>query len=483
MAMPGRLQQVSRSPVLWSWMNSSLSVGSAIIVLPLVLRLLSTQEIGLWYVFLSLGSLTYLVSQSGISQSVLRASAYFWSGLETTNPLGVTAQSASGMPNWPGLLSLHRLGKRLYSKLSAGAFLLLLLAGSPWIGTEIDKLPNSSWLYASWVVYALGVSLSILSGFHISYVQGIGDVAFSLKTQVISRLVNLFSTAILLLVGGGVASLAAGALLSSIVLLLGHSVRTNRLVSSAPGNPPDANSERVLFGELWPTTWRFGLVSLGGWGIFASGTLVISRFLGLAETAHYGLTLQIIQLCSALATGWTSVITPRLTQLRATSAFVELRLLFVQRLLLAIVTYWLLVITSAVAGPAVLTYLHSNAELLQPEAMLFMSLYLFLELNHSYFATLIMSENRVPFVPAALISGFLIISGSAFLAATTALGVWSVLLVQGGVQGAFNNWYWVWKGIHVLRLNVREFSAFTAQQASTMVGLIRKRTRQTIGGH
>ena len=65
-----------------------------------------------------------------------------------------------------------------------------------------------------------------------------------------------------------------------------------------------------------------------------------------------------------------------------------------------------------------------------------------LEGNHSLFATLILTNNEIPFVKPALISGFFIAIGSYICLKYTNMGLLGLILVQGGCQLVYNNWRW-----------------------------------------
>ena len=74
----------------------------------------------------------------------------------------------------------------------------------------------------------------------------------------------------------------------------------------------------------------------------------------------------------------------------------------------------------------------------------------FLEAHHAQYASLVVTENRNPFVAPALLSGLVIAAGSLWLAPR--LGVTGILLAQGVVQLAFNNWWPVLRAIRGLNM-------------------------------
>jgi O-antigen/teichoic acid export membrane protein len=434
-----------------------------------MLKHLPREELGLWYVYVSLGSFAALTSQVGFCQAILRGAGHLKAGATQILAFGLEDNPASGSPNWAGLLSLRRVGIRLFALISGLSFVVLALAGSAWIYTTYTTLPNLRLACASWVVYAAGVAVGIYASFFIAFMQGVGDMKYSLRFQTLARTTNLLLVAILLLRGWGLVAMAMGSLLSSSILLLGSAIRLNEVLHAEGSDASAGSPLSSALRTIWPNTWRFTVVAVGGWMIVSSGTLICSRYLGLSEAARYGLTLQFVQLCIAIAAVWTTVVMPRLNQLRAIADFASCRRLFVQRLVLATFTFWILTLLGLVLAPIVLDRLHAHTRLLPTGPLLFMALYLFLEFNHSFFAGLIMAENRVPFVPAALASGAAIVIGSTLLAAHTSLGIWSILLVQAVVQLSFNNWYWVYRGLQILRVTRREFVRHAVDESWNML--------------
>ena len=65
-----------------------------------------------------------------------------------------------------------------------------------------------------------------------------------------------------------------------------------------------------------------------------------------------------------------------------------------------------------------------------------------LEGNHTIFSTVIVTANKVPFVAAGLISGAVIGIFMYLALRFTSLGLLGVVMSQGVVQLAYNNWKW-----------------------------------------
>ena len=82
------LNRIFRTAVAWSFIATALRFGSALFVLPLLLRSVPSEELGLWYVFLSFGALATLVD-FGFSTTINRVTAYLWAGARELSPYGL----------------------------------------------------------------------------------------------------------------------------------------------------------------------------------------------------------------------------------------------------------------------------------------------------------------------------------------------------------------------------------------------------------
>ena len=80
-----------------------------------------------------------------------------------------------------------------------------------------------------------------------------------------------------------------------------------------------------------------------------------------------------------------------------------------------------------------------------------------LELNHSEFASVISTENKIPYVVPSLVSGGVIVLLTFIALKFTTLGLLGVVLVQGIVQAAYNNWRWPLWVFRELDMSISEF--------------------------
>jgi hypothetical protein len=108
------LNRLRSSTVVWSWVFNGFRTATGLILLPLVLRKLSTPELGMYYVFLSQVALAPVID-FGFSPTILRFVSYAMGGAQTIQAHGVSKGADSG-PNFGLLWQLFYTTRALYGR-------------------------------------------------------------------------------------------------------------------------------------------------------------------------------------------------------------------------------------------------------------------------------------------------------------------------------------------------------------------------------
>jgi hypothetical protein len=132
------------------------------------------------------------------------------------------------------------------------------------------------------------------------------------------------------------------------------------------------------------------------------------------------------------------------------------------------------------AAPSLLPLIKSNVALPGAGLLALYAAVTFLEQNHSHFASLIASDNNIPFTKAAVLSGLATLLGLLAALTFTRAGLPALVLVPGAVQLSYNNWKWplvACRGLHIgpagfLRLGLTE----SGGKLRRLLGAARRRT-------
>lgn len=472
--------KITKSDYIWSYIGYFFTLFTNVIILPFVMKLVPTKELGLWYTFLSVGQLVNIFDNT-FTLSVSRNLTYAWSGILEIRAEGFDKEELKGTdgPNYRLLISLVATCRAIFGTISVIALALLLTGGTAYIGYTAKEIGRNVWLVA-WCIYSLGVFLNLFYSYWLTGLRGIGAIkqaqvanVFAKGTQIVLSLAGLF-------MGGGIIALSISFFVSGLVLRVAakHSFMKYEGINEANKKyrkQIKRDEIRDNFKKIWFNAKKNGLNAIATFAITQSTTLICSAYLGLDETASYGLCLQIITAAAGFALIYFNTVKPKMTELKIGGE--ETKDDFIKCASLSITIYWLMylaeIIVLVTIGLPILGLLKSDTAI--PLAMiLFMGLYLFLENNHSLFAGIIEMSNYVPYVKAAMISGACIIAGEYFMANFTSRGIYGLMFVQFIVQLVYNNWKWpsvILKEYHltpftVLRIGVKEMGEMIMRRRS-----------------
>jgi O-antigen/teichoic acid export membrane protein len=450
--------QIGRKDVAWNFAATFMRIASGLIVLPLVLRLLPSQEVGLWNIFLTIGSIAALLD-FGFSNSFARNITYIFSGVKVLKAEGYVAVDQKDTTIDYGLLKSVVTAMRRYYGILAGVFLLLFIIASPFYLTSILQkyVGNVHEVWIAWFTFGLLVAYQLYTYYYGALLMGRGYVKKSLQIIVVAQSARIIITAVFLLYGLGLISLVIGMFISDIL---------NRTLSYLVFYDKEIKqrmkaSTIIPVGEIMkimtPNALKIGLTSIGGFFINKAVILIAPLYLSLSDIGSYGTTKQIIDLIASIGGIWFSTYYPKTTLYRVNNELEGVKRLYIKGKISLIVAFIVCGIGLILVGPPILTLIHSKTHLLSSTMIFVFLIVAFLEANHVMSAGLLLTKNEVPFVKASLLSGVgvlvLLYSGLYF----TKIGIWCMILAPGIAQVVYQNWKWPLLVIQELKLTYKDY--------------------------
>jgi O-antigen/teichoic acid export membrane protein len=434
-----------KADVLWGYLGQVFSVASSLVTLPLILRMLTADEVGLNYLMVTISGFALLLD-FGFSPQFARNFAFVFGGAQSLLKEGIadTEVTETTEVNHQLLANMIGTARTVYRLLGAVVLVLMLSAGTVYVYRVTGHFLRVRNSLLIWVVYSFSTFFSVYYSYFASLLIGRGKVAESRKALVYSRAVYVVLTFLLLFTGLGLLGVAIANLVAAFA---------SRFISARFFFTPDlrvklkglqtARSDRIeLFRVIWHNARKLGLVLVGSFAINKIGMFLAGLYLPLTQVAAYGLMLQLINLVSVVSSTLFVVYQPRFAALRVGRQSAVL----LNEFSLSMGVFYLLFgagcAVAILAGPPVLSIIGSQSVLPPLPIMLLYCLFRLLEQNHSNFATLIATRNSIPFVKPSLISGACIAVGSYVSLSYLKLGILGLVLVPGLVQLAYSNWKW-----------------------------------------
>lgn len=449
--------EITKKDVTWSYVAKLFQIGSGLVTLPLILRLLTTEEVGMNYLMLTVSSIVGLMD-FGFSPQFGRNFTYVNSGARRLCREGVE-EERGGSIDWHLLSVLISTARFVYRRLSVLALIVMLTFGTGYIWYLTEGFINVNNSLYIWILYSFSTYFNIYFSYYSSLLTGSGMIRESSQAAILSKSAYLVLCTLFLLLGWGLFAVVAANFIAPFV---------QRYVSYRAYFKPELKARlaeqtvtrediRETFSVIWFNAKKLGINFIGAYAVNKMGMFIIGFFLPLATIGSYGLLTQLTTIVSGIANTMFVTYLPKVSNCRVTGD----RPMLKRTISFSMVVGQIIMLAGALGIIFVAPYL---LELIKSQTMLpsrlICVLYLVivaLELNHSEFASVISTENKIPYVIPSLVSGGVIVLLTFIALKFTTLGLLGVVLVQGIVQAAYNNWRWPLWVFRELDMSISEF--------------------------
>jgi len=465
-----KLIQYFHSATGWLAIAIFLRLGSGVLLLPLILRYVPEDQLGLWYVFLSLGNAAVIIDL-GFSKTAIRSVAALWAGAGQLTAQGV-GLADKAIPNYGGVRDLLAAMRLLYFLMALVVAVYLIIADHfliPWTA-ENDLTLNSPRF--AWYVYAAGQVVTSYTRWQVPVLAGIGKMRLSQQYVAVSTVIYLGTATFLLVIGYELLAIAIGQIVQIVLgrMLFAHALKRFVPVSLTRISLSTAFS---IVSTIWPNTWRHGCMILSGTLVASTNTLIVANQFGLEQASRFGLTQQLFGLVEQLAGILVAAKIADLTVLQVQGKVGAMRRMVLPR----VSASWLLFSGGALviilAVPYILHLIHSKTSLLTVDALQLLAAERFFQFNQNQHVRLVVATNRIPFLGGYIVS-MLLVPPLAWLGASYA-GIMGLIAANLVVQWFYNNPTSTFYAANNLGFGVMEYYRAAIMSLAAKFGRLRPR--------
>lgn len=432
---------ISKKDVVWSFVAKFFQMATGALTLPFILNKLTADEIALNYLMLTISSMVSLLD-FGFSPQFARNFTYVNSGARQLLKEGVEVHDDEGI-DYHLLSVLLVTARYVYRRLSFICLLIMLTLGTAYIYIVTDGFVTVNNSLTIWVLFSLSTFFTIYCSYYNSLLTGSGKIAEANKATILSKLIYLLLCVCLLFLGFGLFAVVISSFAAPTVQrFYSHTVYFSKELKGKLSNHIDKEEILGVFKIIWYNAKKLGINFLGAYAINKSSLFIIGFFLPLEEIASYGLMVQLGTIVTSIAQTLFVTYQPRF----AHSRVINNKESFKDDMSVTMLFYWVITITGIsfilLFSENVLLLIKSNVILPSTIVMFIYFTQIFLEGNHSNFASLIITDNKVPFVKPSIISGGIIMVLTVLSLRFIYTNILSVVLVAFFVQLSYNNWKW-----------------------------------------
>ena len=452
--------KIINNATIMTFLSTFSRFGIGIAVLPLIILKFNSYEISLWLYLTTLLGFISLAS-FGFGQSIVRCINYFLAGYnsipKSINQFNYTFEKLDNhkIINKKGIGDILFLTSRIYILLSIFAVFLISTLGVliSWNIMSLGSHSIENWL--SFGLVGLIAIFRILFSRSVSIIEGFNFVAKIRLLETLFGLSKIILFTILILLDFNILHL----FLMELLLQLIANFYSNRMISQIINKKNIAYSKILnleIFNQIWPSTWRYGLMLFGSHFINNGTALVVAQLSDTSLIASYLLTVRILVIIRSLSISQFNANYPSLINLVVSKNFYKVKKSLSLIIRNAILVLCITLFTIFLSGNDLINFFSKDIRIIDNYLFIIMSVGIVLEAHHGFHANIYLSTNHVPFLWPGLISGLLIILISFIL--VQSYGLLGIVLTQFFIQLSFNNWFPVYLNLKLLKWNFSEYS-------------------------
>lgn len=432
---------ITKADIIWSYVAQFFNMGAGIIILPVILKTLPQDVLGIWYIFLTIGTFVALLD-FGFQSAFTRNVAYAFGGATTLLKEGIDPSApVMDRPNYALLKSIIKGMKLFYGAVSLVILGLLTVLGSIYILHISSSLENSDDILTAWFIYSVAVSIEFFYLYYNSLLLGRGLIKENNILIIITKSVYIAVTVIGLMLGYGIISVSIATCLSVIVnrifahrFFFKNGLKTLLRESSY-------YSQNILPIIRYNAS-KVGLAELAIFFTTRGNIFFASLFLPLSVVGQYGLTMQLILFVSRISQLYFQTHMPLFTQFQIENRKNDIRKIFSESVFIMTFTYLSVALIIVLFGNRILELIHSQTYFLPTLPLVLLFVVYYLDVNHVLPLLLLTTKNRIPYLYASLFSGFSIALLSPLFMGVFHWGIYGIILATGMVQLVYHNWKW-----------------------------------------
>lgn len=465
---------VNKKDIVWGYIAMIFNYGAGFFTLPFILSLLSSDEVGMNYLMLTISNLVTL-ADFGFSQQFGRNITYAFSGANQLLKKGISNETINNTVNYHLIAILIRTAKFVYLWLALIVLFVMLTIGTLYIyhvTYGFSTVPNSLYI---WLLFSASTFFNFYYKYYTTLLTGSAMMMEYNKSCIYSKIAYLVICVVLLYTGLGLMSVVIANFVSPFVQRYYSYIKFfNKEIQGKLSKETVSRKEIITtFSTLWYNAKRLGIIFVAQYGISQSGIFFCGLFLSLSEIASYGLLMQLVGgvLCSCSKSLFNTV-----SPLFSKDVIKKDNKGLIRHFSLGNFVFWIIFICGSVViifiAPVVLQMIHSNSVLPSKMIMTIFIIDALLDYNHSNFTYIFEAKNTFPFLKADILTGIAVIFVNLCTLYFTNWGLEGIVIGRFLCMLCYNDWKWPLSACKLMNIHVYSFFIIGFRECLVKVKII-----------
>ena len=403
--------RVTKIDILSGYLSKFILLGANFITLPVILRMLSAEEVGMNYIMSSVGALVQ-IADFGFSAQIGRNITYVISGAQRIYKKDIEESTKeNGLINFHLLASVIESAKYVYKRISIGILFILLTVGTLYMNHVTQGFSNVKNAFVIWITYSIGVFFNFYFLYYNSLLLGAGKIKEGNVAMVLSRIVYIGICFLLLFFNFGLLSIVTANIVAPFFSrgYAHYHFYSKEMKKNIENENISISEIKNTINTIWYTASRSGINMIGHFVGTQAGMFIAGFYLNLEDAAKWGLMSQLYTVLAGVSMSMFMSQMPMFAKFNIQGK----KDLLIRKSSQCIVVFWAFSIVGSImincVVPIILPIIGSKTSLPSSWILWFYCLYILITNNAQIFACLLTCKNIIPSPKAVLATAFITI--------------------------------------------------------------------------
>jgi O-antigen/teichoic acid export membrane protein len=425
------------SSIKMGFVSKLLSLGSNLIILPMILTSLDRFEFTLWMLFISFYSLV-AIFDFGFSATISRNFSYA-KNLFDPNRIG-RIKDRDGACRDSKISEIQSINTKLFTFLLTFAACALCFVYYYYIYLVDINLNGTQTL--SWIIFSASILILFLSVKSNGYLHGMGHVDALYLNTIFSNIAFLFLAIVFLFLDFGLLGLCFARLVSSLCMLFFNSYSERQYIKKDGIKRALPKRNSIGFNSILSSSIKMGGAGVGNYMLNRTTILILASYFSISEIANVSF---LINICITLLSGCLVIVNnmlPVFIAYRANRDTIKLKNSLIKTFLASSILFIFCYFSFVTLAPIMLMFFESSIEMPSFTVLIICFWIFYLELIQSISIAFISTKNELHFYKYQLSFGLVYVSLVAVIGLFDWTSIEMILLLQLVIQLVFNFWWW-----------------------------------------
>ena len=320
--------RIFNNPIYPSWLNVGVQVLKSIIILPFILSVFSSQQVTVWFLLLSIISITNTIV-TGFASSFVRFISYSFSGVKLNmfNSISTNFKPYGDLIFDQGeFSSIIIVLKRIVRILTVIVFFVLACLGTLALYKPIQALNNPIEGWVEWLFIVILSTATLGNSYHRIILEGLNfikKIEYSLfKINTVALLILI---ALILIIKAQFVLIVVYYYSVNFTIILYFSFLSKNQLRSMDISLDKYTFRPRVFKIIWFTIWKNGFTSIVASIINNISGIIVANLLNSEQSSSFLLTKRIFEIIDQFCRSTFKAYIPKIASLRGGGFISELK--------------------------------------------------------------------------------------------------------------------------------------------------------------